>query len=222
MARPLPIALLVLSFACPVILVATAPEWWNNGVTSGQPANDFSAVNQGQVKNLAIKAQAEFIAKFGASGLGDTSPPSEIKPQGGVGWRMQQLIANINAHADSNNYSAANLGQVKAAAEPFWTRLFELGLATDYPWSGSNSNDFTLANVGQAKNAFSFSIPNTLTDSDGDGIPDIIEGQQGTNPNSADSDGDGLTDSEEIAAHCNPWIKDNPAVGLWVFGYTTP
>jgi hypothetical protein len=41
--------------------------------------------------------------------------------------------------------------------------------------------------------------PQGMTDSDGDGIPDILEMQKyGTDPNNADTDGDGLSDGVEI------------------------
>ncbi|MCK1248673.1 thrombospondin type 3 repeat-containing protein [Streptococcus uberis] len=41
-------------------------------------------------------------------------------------------------------------------------------------------------------------------DSDGDGIPDEIERNMGTNPYSADSDGDGKSDQEEVSFGSNP------------------
>ncbi|HGO5802026.1 TPA: PBECR4 domain-containing protein [Streptococcus equi subsp. zooepidemicus] len=47
-------------------------------------------------------------------------------------------------------------------------------------------------------------------DSDGDGIPDEVERNQGTNPYSSDTDGDGKSDNEEIGYGSNPLDSDNP------------
>jgi len=42
-------------------------------------------------------------------------------------------------------------------------------------------------------------------DSDGDGVPDVVETAKGTNPNSADSDGDGITDNVELSSGAGPY-----------------
>lgn len=46
-------------------------------------------------------------------------------------------------------------------------------------------------------------------DSDGDGIPDAVERNMGTNPYSPDTDGDGKSDQEEISYGSNPLASDN-------------
>nr|WP_269139535.1 PBECR4 domain-containing protein [Streptococcus sanguinis] len=46
-------------------------------------------------------------------------------------------------------------------------------------------------------------------DSDGDGIPDAVERNMGTNPYSPDTDGDGKSDQEEISYGSNPLAVDN-------------
>ena len=46
------------------------------------------------------------------------------------------------------------------------------------------------------------------TDSDGDGLPDYLEAQLGTNPINADSDGDGLPDGWEVKQGLNPRRAD--------------
>ncbi|MCX6797683.1 MAG: hypothetical protein NTX66_00465 [Candidatus Falkowbacteria bacterium] len=42
-------------------------------------------------------------------------------------------------------------------------------------------------------------------DSDGDGLPDIIESALGTNKNNSDTDGDGFLDGAEVASGFDPW-----------------
>ena len=51
-------------------------------------------------------------------------------------------------------------------------------------------------------------------DTDGDGIPDAQEGQDGTRSDRADSDGDGISDSAEKAAGTNPMNADTDGDGV--------
>jgi hypothetical protein len=53
-------------------------------------------------------------------------------------------------------------------------------------------------------------------DDDGDGIPNYLDGPDGP-PGGDDADGDGVPDLDDP----NPAWKDNPVVGLTVFGYVT-
>ena len=46
------------------------------------------------------------------------------------------------------------------------------------------------------------------TDSDGDGLPDVLEQALGTNPNKADTDGDGNNDKKEILSGYDPLAKN--------------
>ncbi|XHR27138.1 MAG: hypothetical protein ACFUZC_14420 [Chthoniobacteraceae bacterium] len=56
----------------PLMLLAQAPQWWaDRSATNGNAANDYAAANQGQVKNIATKAVAEFnekLANLGGAG----------------------------------------------------------------------------------------------------------------------------------------------------------
>jgi hypothetical protein len=63
----------------PVILLAAPPQWWSTrGVTNASAqANDYAAVNQGQLKNIAKAAVAEFDADL----------------PGGAGDALHQLVA---------------------------------------------------------------------------------------------------------------------------------
>src|SRR3990167_8134551 len=49
-------------------------------------------------------------------------------------------------------------------------------------------------------------------DRDGDGLPDLVEMNQGSNPNKRDTDGDGYTDAHEYAAGTDPNDASSPGV----------
>ena len=63
---------------------------------------------------------------------------------------------------------------------------------------GSPKND--LEAVGDAGLVY----VGTFADSDGDGLPDVVEEEFGTDPQDADSDGDGMDDGEERVAGTDP------------------
>lgn len=199
-----------------VTLLAQAPTWWSTrGVLLSGPGivtNDFSPANQGQVKWLATQAKAEFDEKLAAVG--------------GAGLAINTLVAGFSSN---NNYRPVNAGMLKNTVQPFYDRLYELGLTncyplgagTPYPWSGSTNptRDFSLVNAGQVKYAFGFAPftvvpPPVVEDSDGNGLPDTWEqqyfGHLGVDPH-ADPDGDGLTNLGEVQYGTNPLLADaNP------------
>jgi hypothetical protein len=161
------------------------PAWWlSRGViNTNAQANDYAAVNVGQVKYLAAMARDEF----------------ELLPGG----------ANITQafSAESNNYAVVNVGQLKQVAQPFYDRL---GI-TNYPWSSSTnaSQDYAMANIGQVKNLFSFE---PLKDSDADGMPDWWERlysstATGLEPE-ADRNNDGDSNLKEYLQGSNPTITE--------------
>ena len=177
------LALLALLTTLPLLVwSATYPAWWTErGVITPVPADDYAVLNQGQLKNLATKAVAEFQAWLGPiGGIGNLTAPytdadGNAHP-GGTGWRLQSLIAGFTQNA---NYAAVNQGQLKATAQPFYDRLIEVGILTQYPWTSSTAgaDNYAAANIGQAKNLFSFNFK--LLDSDHDGMPDWWEDQHG-------------------------------------------
>src|SRR5882724_43241 len=126
---------------------AAAPAWWSTrGVLlPNTNADDHALVNQGQLKNIAAAAVAEMDAKL----------------TGGAGNDLHNLIDSwATPTAQTNDYAPLNLGQLKNTAKPFYDRLIAAGLSTGYPWTGNSNaaDDFAVANMGQVKNLFSFSI----------------------------------------------------------------
>jgi hypothetical protein len=212
----------------PVLLWADAPAWWaERGVLKpGATPDDYAAVNQGQVKNIAKQAYEEMKAK----GLIDPATESDTA--------LVQLWEAPAASTD--DYSAINLGQLKNVAKPFYDRLIEADIVSAYPWATSTTaaDDYALANIGQVKNLFAFEIPDTVVvidpndtdgnglldtwemthfghlgvnpnaDPDGDGLTNLQEYQNGTDPNDSDSDDDLLPDGWEVAHGTNPQLAD--------------
>jgi len=184
-----------------ILQAATGPAWWmaRGVVNTNATPNDFAAVNQGQLKWMAVNAALEL----------------ESQLPGGAGSNVWALI---DSFSNTNNFRPVNLGQLKYVASHFYDRLMEVGYTTNYPWSGQ-PNDYALANIGQMKNVFSFDAAWWMTlDSDEDGIPDWwlfqyfghTTGQ--TNDLSRaedDADGDGSSNYEEYLAGTNPLDPDS-------------
>lgn len=192
------LATVTISLLIPILLMAAGPQWWTDrNVTNSKQANDYAAVNQGQLKNLAKAAVAEMDARL----------------PGGAGDVLHALIARwATPTSSTNDYAAVNLGQLKNLAKPFYDRLIAVHYATRYPWEAPGhppANDYAMANIGQVKNLFSFDFTATDTthDTDQNGIPDWWElyyfGHIGIDPNS-DADGDGLTNLQEFQSTSNP------------------
>ncbi len=213
----------------PLLLGAVEfPAWWQQRgalVMAGNqpaPADDFAAVNQGQLKNLAVAASDELDARI-PSGAGpqihaliaswfQTNPAGQFIRDG-----QDRRIPKVTASTD--DFAAVNLGQLKTVAQPFYDRLIQIGYCDAYPWESSTTppDDFALANLGQVKNLFNFNLIGfdfSNLDSDGDGISDINESNHGTDPNNADSDGDGVSDGDELANGTDPtkWDSDGDGV----------
>lgn len=69
-------------------------------------------------------------------------------------------------------------------------------------WGDGSSRVFTMPVTGYQSNFFRFTLDNP--DSDGDGLNDWAEIQQGTDINNIDSDGDGISDGSEFLAGSDP------------------
>lgn len=158
----LPLLLLASAFGLPHLLLgATGPAWWTNpALTAGGNAplirggaDDYAAVNQGQFKNVAVTAVKYLDV--------------ELASLGGASADLRTLAGSLSAKSSAtDDYSPVNLGQLKAAAKPFYDQLLAIGfagppLATGtYPWSsGQNAtDDYAMANIGQLKHLFSFDL----------------------------------------------------------------
>ncbi|MCR1781552.1 hypothetical protein KVF89_03315 [Nocardioides carbamazepini] len=70
------------------------------------------------------------------------------------------------------------------------------------------------ANGAGTDDTVTFTVDTEATDTDGDGIPDSEESENGTDPNNPDTDGDGLTDGAEQTAGTDPNKADTDGDGL--------
>ena len=144
-----------------------------------------------------------------------------------TGTGPRKIASTASTHKD---FTAINLGKMKAVSAPFYERLAQVYAPFPYPkpWAadGGTANDFTPANLGQLKRVFSFDLDG---DSDGDGLTDLQEltwthnhpnqpNGRVLNPfvsNAVDTDGDGLNDAEEMyALGTNPDVADTDGDGF--------
>ncbi|MFL6519216.1 MAG: hypothetical protein ACJ8NS_03270 [Chthoniobacterales bacterium] len=154
--------------------------------------DDYAPANHGQLKNIAKAAVAEM----------------DVKLPGGAGDELHNLVNGWSAPSvQTNDFAPLNIGQLKNVVRPFYDRLIAAGLANVYPWAGSTApvGDFAIANIGQVKSMFSFQLP--TSDVDGNGLPDAWKqqyfGRSGVDP-AADADGDGLTNLQEYQNGSDP------------------
>jgi hypothetical protein len=159
---------------------ATYPTWWftNNVVVPLDPTNeapvwpgdypaadDYGAINQGQLKQLAAAAYDELQSLPGGTGETlDTLIKSWFQLDGDGNFILVNGARVPKVTAVTDSFAAVNLGQLKALAQPFYDRLIAVGAASAYPWFGAANpaDDFAMANLGQAKNLFSFVAPPPL------------------------------------------------------------
>ena len=148
----------------------------------------------------AVAAQVEADLTQGSAPIVDLSVP-EPKPPG---WLDRQK-------------APLQIGQLKALAAPFYTRLHAVApawlasqrqtngteLGGIFPWTDDPSDDepHALANLGQLKAVFALRLetlppadPGDEMDSDGDGIPDHIEIAIGSDPFKAHTSGTVIPD----------------------------
>jgi len=146
----------------------TDPGWWSSGVTRTGTANNYGPLTLGQLMNLADQARIHLDTEAGAAG--------------GAGPEIEEMVAGWPDNPPSA-YRPANLGQLKAIADKFYTRLDALGFdyktqmvndqqsaasswhgAPSRPWNDTTAiaTNYAIANIGQAKLLFSWDLTKGL------------------------------------------------------------
>jgi|GEM_PF-1762997 len=172
LVRELLSGFLIASLLLPAQAVSP-PLWWAGQgiIDSGKSSDDYAVINQGQLKNLVKAAVAEMNARL----------------PGGAGTGLNGLVSSWANAVEANDFAAVNAGQLKSVAKVIYDRLLSTGVISALPeWSTDSSagnEDFAVANIGQAKNLFSFFVPDKVTDSDGDGFTDFEERADNKDPN---------------------------------------
>lgn len=223
-SRAVVIALALLGFI--PLLVAAGPDWWvQRGVLKMEPggpppvpvaANDYAAVNQGQLKQLATAAFDELQAELpGGAGADVTALIRSwfvIDPAVALPTNPALRVPKVTPGVTSD-YAAANTGQLKFVAKLVYDRLKQAGYTDSYPWTADlgDDADYAVANLGQVKYVFRFDITFSTLD---DGIPDWWRARWSlTAAASADSDSppDGMSNFYEFRNGLNPTSNDGSA-----------
>jgi Bacterial TSP3 repeat len=223
---PLPQKKLIPGILLALVLSASAapPIWWSEGnppVLNANPANNKGPANIGQAKHMAKSALDALYPV-----LPDVAAQIEADLVGS-GKTIPSWAAPANQAEKEKNHAPLLIGQLKAIADPFYTRLhavsphwLEAERTTNgtnhpgsiFPWTSavSDDNNKGVANIGQLKAVFSLRFEGLVAfDADGDGLPDLWEIAHGFDPNDpadaySDPDGDGIINQMELALGTDP------------------
>ena len=196
----------------------TSPLWPTNYLV----ADDYAGLNSGQLKTLASCAFDELQEKLPyVVWQGYTNAPGVKLSSLVTAWSTNLVSGDNYAGVNQGQLKAVakyfydvlgEAGYVVGHGLPpsGWTN-------GAYPWTAStNAPDaYAGANIGQAKYLFSFDV--TVFSSDGDSLPDYWENEEFGNLDSdgdGDFDSDGLTNIEEFQQGTDPqdFFNGQPAV----------
>lgn len=186
----------------------TNPVWPTNYL----PADDFAVLNAGQLKTLATRAYDELQEWMPASvWSGASNAPGPLLSHLILGWGSNTSAGDNYAVVNQGQLKQVAKHFYDVLAEtgyPAGTNATPSGWTNGiYPWSFSENDpdSYAAANVGQAKYLFSFDLE--TSDSDEDGLPDGWEmahfGSLGAD-DEGDADGDGLTNLAEFQQGSDP------------------
>ncbi|MFN2621831.1 MAG: Ig-like domain-containing protein, partial [Chthoniobacterales bacterium] len=160
----------------------------NDGARDSAPANVYVTVQAAPPPaptNLTFTEMSSASARLTWSGQGATAYTIERSTDGGLTW---QLIGEVNGATTSfldSSYRSGTFYSYRVRAKG------ETGSISEAPSQISSKG-----------------TDPTITDSDGDGIPDNLEAQRHSNPDSKDTDGDGVPDGDDGApADPTRWAK---------------
>ena len=147
--------LMVGCFSMFVVAAYAAPTWWST-VQNGNPANDYSVANQGQLKFFTEKAVDYMNTTLASSGGAGPALTNLV-----YNWKQDYLTNGYGAsNIKPSDYQAVNVGQLKYIARLVYGQLSTIGYTGLYPsWlASSNATDLSVANLGQLKEIFNFDL----------------------------------------------------------------
>lgn len=216
---------------------AAPPAWWSQG---NPPVIDPAAgVNNHGMANVG---QAKWMAKRALEALRATQPATADAIEAqlvGSGKPIASWDAPITQEQKDAQHTPLLIGQLKAIAAPFYSKLHDLNAAwlddqltqnqtkdtsdpaNFYPWSSITADDNNKAatTIGQLKSVFSLRFETLVLngDGDGDGMPDAWEQQYfggTTQLANGDFDGDGVPNGVEYQKGLLPNDTDTDDDGM--------
>ena len=249
MKRPLRLlsrAGVILAFGCALTKAAAIdPVWWTTrGITvPGAEIQDYAILNQGQLKQFAYGTFLEWQS------VPPNSPGSDVTALIGQWTTINSSGVRVpKVNAMTMDYAPVTLGQLKAVAKVFFDRMIDLGAANNYPWAQDYSStqlneqidDYAVANIGQAKALFSFTLSGvdtwenpkevgvrtgmstTVSDNISSAMWNRYSAMSNMYPGlypvtsgqwAGDYDSDGVSFNGELAAGTDPFSKEVPQSG---------
>jgi len=208
------IAILLLSIVTATALAQVVPSWWytRNIFKPNSTPDDYAAINQGQLMNLARAAILEMNERL----------PAAVHPR--LDSLNQLLLSWLNPEGGNLNrddYQVVTVGQLKELGSEFFHALEEVRVelapgwqAIGVPWHQNHPQDLApldeIVNIGQAKELFAQLDGDRHQQTLGLTVGGSIDwnGTTGTAANGGrfhfgltwfdDSNGDGISDFEEI------------------------
>lgn len=184
--------------------IAGPPLWWSSSsppvIDTAAVENNHGPANIGQAKHMTSSALValEAILPEVAQQIEQDLTIPQPNPEGGNFPAILELTVPDPKPANWAEMQKAPLriGQLKAIADPFYTRLNAVApswlrdqrlangtdhLGSIFPWSPDTADDknTAVANIGQLKAVFSLDF--TSTDDGSDNIPDLVVIANGNN-----------------------------------------
>ena len=206
-----------------IAALAAPPLWWGTGdppvIVPGVPQNNHGPANIGQAKHMAKSALDALRTVLPA--VADQIEADLV----GNGKPIPSWAPPANQAEKDKNHAPLLIGQLKAIADPFYTRLHAAAPAwlegelnenqtkdacdpsNYFPWSTETTDDQNkaIANIGQLKAVFSLRFEQLETDHDR--LADEWEILHFLNLRfdaSADPDNDGLSNLQEMTMGSDP------------------
>ncbi|MDA7881110.1 hypothetical protein N9A94_02275 [Akkermansiaceae bacterium] len=141
-----------------------------------------------------------------------TMTASNVGMNPGAGQTLHVLPSTFNAVITSNGFDPIVL--VYQGVETNATQTSFVGINGFDLITATDSDGDGLTDEYEIENGLDHTVADSGDDEDMDDLTNLEEFQLGTEPDVADTDDDGANDGEEIAAGSNPFVQDTDGDGL--------